>query len=531
MMYTNSTEQQKQEETSSSIADSPRIPISASEPTLAVTTTTDMCKSSITTYATSEVPFNLDQVRALLNEAVNMVSTDFAVNVQGAVKRVSGDQCAQGVKNLIKAKHANGSHDYKTAVFCSRHANTSLAVRLAQGYVSRADVPFSVLTIQDQKDAIRKKAFDIEEAERHEQRVTTPRSALSRTDSLASLSGEKKNKKKDKKKTGGGGESVYGSNGYATIRGIPKDTQSSLSSLASLSMSSSPRNPFLPNLSRPYFTPVATKASVLEEITGRLKRSYAKKSLIESDTVNGIIDELDKAVQELTRTEKLRAECEREAHSMLSFSLEMLKGLPLVYLGREIAVGTCLCIGENASSQKAPVCGKIDIVLYDLYEKCYVIADLKTTRLAVAEGEESHSDLPMEYKFLKRINVLQLQMYAALLEHAAGGKINVGYVLIMGFDPNRNYEYTTWRINFDPNFYLINDFSHPDQAACFYHEPPRLTKVGEMSVSGSYRPVAPYNTNLVAKAGALCMKAPLLPRDAAEALLPHRFVRPSPHRV
>lgn len=492
-----------------------RVPQSASEPNLSTDSSPlNSPHRSLTTYATKETPFHLDQVRSKLHHAIEMVAKDFAVNGPGGqVQRVSGDSYAQGVKNFINAKHNAGPKDFKTAVFCSGAVNSSLPVRLNQGNIPSSDIPFSLLTVHDQTLALRKKVTDIEDAERRE-RAVKPQ-LLTRTVSVSNLATnghESSNGKKDKKEK---------KNGYATIRG--SSSSATLRTMAEVQAA-------VPILNRKYNTAISERTTTLKDLVTRLRGVYSKKTLVESDTVNSIIDNLENTIRELDRTDKIRAECEREAHSMFSFSLEMLKGLPLVYLAREVAVGTCLCIGSNSGSDKVPVCGKIDIILYDLYEHCYVLADLKTTRPAIAEGEDDYSGLPMEYKFLKRVNILQLQMYAALLEHVSGGQITVGYVLIMGFDASRNYEYTTWRINFDPKFYLTNDFSHRDQIDCFYYDAPRALKPGELPATSTYRAIAPYNTSLVARKGATSMRAPLLTRDAAEALMPHRFVA-SPHRM
>lgn len=493
--------------------------------------------------------WSLEKVRVALNKATSMVATDFAVNENGAVVRLSGDKVAHGVKAFIKSKLV-APEDWKVAIFCGKNPDEAhTAHRVCYGQVAKSDLPFAVLTVNDQRDALAAKMKEIEDDDRRSNGFHRARPSLVRTTSmqtiippaaspLTSPSPSPRGDKKHKREKSRASKLDMVMHPQATLRGVQRSFANLLSQTESMRTithsDTSPRTeqdtidshqPEL--LRRRYKTPVADKLQVLDMTIQQLKSTYALRGIQEGDQVASLIVNLDRLLQDAVRTEKIRSECNREAHSMLSISLQMLGDLPLVYLSREVPVGTPLCIPDS-HKRRAPICGKIDLIFYDLNERCYVVADIKTTRVSVAEGEEDNTQIIPEYLFLKRSNILQLQMYAALLEHASAGEINVGYVLLMGFNPARSYTYSTWRIKFEPKFYLASDFTAPEAYSCFYNEVPKNLAGGSGFGSvanslGSYRPVAPYESRYVVQSGANGIRGPIFTWDELEALLPHRF--------
>jgi hypothetical protein len=510
-------------------------------------------------------PFGLDQVRVALNRAIGSVATDFAVSENGAVIRLSGDKVAHGVKNFIKSKLFNPADDWKIAMFCGKSPDEPhTAYRVSCGQIPKSDLPYAVLTVSDQRSALSAKTAEIEEGARRTNSLRDrSKHPLVRTKSVqfpvvaevgpsASLQkssprgGEKKHKKDKSKHSSSKFDFI--TNPHATLRGVQRSLVSlvgqadSIKTIAHangaggtigrIQAHGEEEEDLQPEiLRRRYKTPLSDKLQVLEMYVNQLRTIYTLRGAppAEGDQASSLLVTIERHVQDAIRTEKIRSECNREAHSMLSISLQMIRDLPLVFLAREVPVGTSLCIADS-HKRRAPICGKIDLIFYDLHERCYVLADIKTTRVPVAEGEEDNSQIMSEYLFLKRVNVLQLQMYAALLEHASAGDIRVGYVLIMGFNPARDYTHSTWRVKFDPEFYLSSDFSASEASSRFYRNAPKNASgptgfVGQVSGPSPHRPVAPYDSRYVVESGASGIRGPIFTWDELEALLPHRFDR------
>lgn len=166
--------------------------------------------------------------------------------------------------------------------------------------------------------------------------------------------------------------------------------------------------------------------------------------LIRHERLTSLANVPSSAVKATERAQRAVDNALNEAHDALTFGHIALEGLPLATLAREVTLG-CVDVIE-AGERGRCVMGIADLLLWDSEERCVVVADVKTCT------EPKWNYFPLSFRFLKRLHLLQIHLYAHLLERVSEGRLRVGYGLLIGFDPSeeRAGRLGVWRIQLSP---------------------------------------------------------------------------------
>lgn len=146
-----------------------------------------------------------------------------------------------------------------------------------------------------------------------------------------------------------------------------------------------------------------------------------------------------------------------EPHDSISYGMSALSELPLTVLAREIVVGRSK-FAVKFNNVLTILTGKIDILLWDPFEQCLVVADIKCHINPRSGGPDTLA--------LGQQNVRQLHVYGKLLENdlkfstgvanLADLPVHVGYYLLISYRiPSATF--TRWRIPRDDNLFNIVD--------------------------------------------------------------------------